>query len=97
MFNEDTAYYRLRGKTVLLFIKKSFTLTEAEVVEITQHRIRVKVLQKNNTVPVGVKKSDVVILPISTPRKKLNFLIKQAIDSDNSLQSYLDEHAFKLS
>ena len=88
-------YTKLINKSVLLFMKKSYTLTEAEIIEITQHRIRVRPLSGKTV--VGIRKDDVIILPLRISRKRLNNLIKTANTSKNDLFDYIDEYAYKLS
>ena len=92
---DQNKYDRLIGKTVLLFIKESYRLTEVKVIEITQHRIRVKPFKSE--VVSGVRKEDVMLLPISTSRNRLNNFIKNATTCEDVLQKYLDSNAYKLS
>ena len=91
----ENDYSKLVGKNVLLMMKSSFTLSEVQIIEFTQHRVRVKVL-KGSGVVQGVRKKDIVLFPLRTPRIKLNTLIKKAIDINSNLDDFIDQYGYNL-
>lgn len=96
-FISQPIYNRLVGRNVLLMIKSNFSLIEVTIVEITQHRFKVKVINKPNAVVMGVRKVDVVLFPIKVPRNKLKKIIKNSIEDDKNLTKYIEQFAYRVS
>ena len=94
-FADQPISNKLIGKNVLLMMKTSFTLSEVNIIEFTQHRVRVTVLGGSGIIH-GLRKKDIVLFPLRTPRIKLNTVIKKAIDADSNLNDFIKQYGYNL-
>ena len=87
---------KLIGRNVLLMIKDGFKLIEVTIIEFTQHRVKIKLIGKPDSFIQGMRKNDVVLFPMRTPRPKLKKLIKSAENSDENFKDYIDQYGYNL-
>ena len=85
----------LVGNNVLLLSKGNYDIVEVNVVEITQHKYRVKLIGANkNQATIGVRKTHAVLFPLKVDVKKgLQEVVKRMLKADEDLSDFIDINA----
>jgi len=86
---------RLVGTNVLLLSKGKYNIVEVTVIEITQHKYRVKLIgaPKNQAV-IGVRKTHAVLFPFKQDvKRELKLLVKKMLKADEDLSDFIDLYA----
>ena len=86
---------RLVGNNVLLLNKGSYNIVEVTVVEITQHKYRVRLIDATkNQATIGVRKTHAILFPLKAEIKnELQLLVKKMLKADEDLSEFIDLHA----
>jgi len=86
---------RLVGRDVLLLNKSKHEIVEVTVVEITQHKYRVKLIGAlRNQAVIGVRKTHAVLFPLKTSvKKELQSVVKKMLKADDALSDFIDLYA----